>query len=107
MGGFISALLKQRKDAKKAEPNSNKRFKEILDVLNKYNYDDGITPEIVANILQDLGPTFVKLGQLASQQGEYIPQDYCDALTKLRSKVAPMDMETVHSQIEKQSPRGC
>lgn len=101
MGGFISALLKQRKDAKKAEPSSNKRLKEILDVLNKYNYDEGITPEIVANILQDLGPTFVKLGQIASQQGEYIPQDYCDALTKLRSKVAPMDMDTVHSQIEK------
>ena len=101
MGGFISALLRQRKDAKKAEPNSNKRLKEILDVLNRYNYDDGITPGIVANILQDLGPTFVKIGQIASQQGEYIPQDYCDALTQLRSKVAPMDMETVHAQIEK------
>jgi len=101
MSGFISALIKQRRDAKKAEPDSNGRLKEILAILNKYNYDDGITPEIVANILEDLGPTFVKIGQIASQQGEYIPADYCNALTKLRSKVAPMDMETVHSQIEK------
>ena len=101
MSGFISALIKQRKDAKKAEPDSNGRLKEILAVLNKYNYDEGITPEIVASILEDLGPTFVKIGQIASQQGEYIPRDYCDALIKLRSKVAPMDIETVHSQIEK------
>lgn len=45
MSGFISALIKQRKEAKKAEPSSNKRLKEIIDVVRKYNYDDGITPE--------------------------------------------------------------
>ena len=101
MSGFISALIKQRKDAKKAEPDTNGRLREILAVLRKPNYDDGITPEIVANILQDLGPTFVKIGQIASQQSEYIPADYCEALVKLRSKVAPMDIETVHAQIEK------
>ena len=68
MAGFISALLKMRKEAKKAAPDTNGRLKEILDVLKKYNYDDGITPEIVADILQDLGPTFVKIGPIASQQ---------------------------------------
>ena len=101
MSNFITALLKQRKDAKKAEPDTNGRLKEIIAVLRKYNYDDGITPEIVVNILQDLGPTFVKIGQIASQQGEYIPREYSDALAKLRSKVAPMDTETVNAQIEK------
>ena len=101
MSGFISALIKQRKEAKKAEPSSNKRLKEIIDVVRKYNYDDGITPEIIVNILEDLGPTFVKLGQIASQQADYMPAEYSEALAKLRSKVAPMDIATVHSQIEK------
>ena len=101
MSGFISALLKQRKEAKKAEPKSNGRLKEIINIVNKYNYDDGITPEIVVNILQDLGPTFVKLGQIASQQSDYMPAEYCEVLAKLRSNVAPMDLETVHAQIEK------
>ena len=101
MSGFISALIKQRKDAKKAEPDTNGRLKEIITILEKYNYDDGITPEIVVNILQDLGPTFVKIGQIASQQAEYIPPEYCDALVKLRSKAAPMPIEEVHAQIEK------
>ena len=101
MSGFITALIKQRKDAKKAEPDTNGRLKEILTILEKYNYDDGITPEIVVNILQDLGPTFVKIGQIASQQAEYIPPEYCDALVKLRSNAAPMPIEDVHAQIEK------
>jgi len=43
----------------------------------------------------------VKIGQIASQQSEYIPRDYCDALAKLRSNVAPMDFETVNAQVEK------
>jgi ubiquinone biosynthesis protein len=69
--------------------------------LRKYDYAEGFTPEIIVNILEDLGPTFVKLGQIASQQTEYMPDEYIEALAKLRSKVAPMDMETVHAQIEK------
>ena len=101
MAGFISALIKQRRDAKKNSPDINGRFKEIVEIIRKYDYDDGITPEIVVGIIQDLGPTFVKIGQIASQQSEQIPPDYCDALAKLRSSVAPMDLETVHAQVEK------
>ena len=48
-------------------------------------------------ILQDLGPTFVKIGQIASQQAEYLPREYCEALSKLRSSVAPMDIGTVRA----------
>ena len=71
MAGFISALVRQRRDAKKATPNTNSRLKEIIGIIRKYNYDDGITPEIIVGIIQDLGPTFVKIGQIASQQSEY------------------------------------
>ena len=101
LSNFITALIKMRKDARKAQPDTSGRLKEILAILNKYNYDNGITPDIVANILQDLGPTFVKIGQIASQQGDYIPKEYVEALMKLRSKVQPMDLDTVYSQIEK------
>ena len=101
MSGFISALLKQRREAKKAEPDTNGRLKEIIGILRKTNYEDGITPEIVVGWLEELGPTFVKIGQIASQQAAYLPPEYCEALAKLRSKVAPMDIETVNAQIEK------
>ena len=101
MSGFISALIKQRKDAKKAQPDTNGRLREIIGIIRKQNYDNGITPEVVVSILQDLGPTYVKLGQIASQQAEYIPAEYCNALAGLRSKVAPMEFDTVRGQIEK------
>ena len=101
MSGFISALIKQRKDAKKAQPDTNGRLREIIGIIRKQNYDNGITPEVVVNLLEDLGPTYVKIGQIASQQAEYIPADYCNALAGLRSKVAPMDIATVRAQIEK------
>ena len=101
MSGFVTALIKQRREAKKAEPDTNGRLREILGILRKYDYKDGITPEITVQILQDLGPTFVKIGQIASQQGDYLPREYCEALASLRSRVAPMDIATVRSQIEK------
>ena len=100
MSNFVSALIKQRREAKKAEPSSNGRLREIIAVLRKYNYDEGLTPEITVSILQDLGPTYVKIGQIASQQNEYLPREYCEALASLRSRVVPMDIETVHAQIE-------
>lgn len=51
MSGFISALIKQRKDAKKAEPDTNGRLKEIIGILRKQNFDDGITPEVIVSLL--------------------------------------------------------
>ena len=105
MSNFISALVRQRNNAKKAVDTTG-RLKEILAILNKYDYDEGITPEVVVSILQDLGPTFVKIGQIASQQSEQIPHEYCEALARLRSSVAPMDTGTVYAQIEKYLGKG-
>ena len=98
--GFLQALTNARNKTK-GKIDYNARGKEILAILKKYNYEDGLTPEITVSILQDLGPTFVKLGQMASTHTDMLPVEYCEALGALRSNVAPMDSETVHSQIEK------
>ena len=55
MAGFILALIKQRGDARKASPDTRGRFNEILEIIRKYDYDDGITPEIVV-IWNRMGP---------------------------------------------------
>ena len=39
------------------------RLKEILHVLNQHNVTHGINPEKLCSILEDLGPTYVKLGR--------------------------------------------
>ena len=100
MAGFIQALRNARKKTKD-KTDYSARGKEIVAILKKYDYSDGLTPKMTVDILQDLGPTFVKLGQIASTHTDMLPQEYCDALASLRSSVAPMDAETVHSQIEK------
>ena len=43
------------------------RLKEILHVLNQHNVTHGINPEKLCSILEDLGPTYVKLGQIMSR----------------------------------------
>ncbi|MBR3328344.1 MAG: hypothetical protein IKG22_13575 [Atopobiaceae bacterium] len=60
-------------------------------ILKNYDYSDGLTPEMTVDILQDLGPTFVKLGQIASTHTDMLPVEYCDALAQLRSSVAPVE----------------
>ena len=100
MAGFVQALRNARSKTKD-KVDTTARGKEIVAILKKYDYSEGLTPEMTVDILQDLGPTFVKLGQIASTHTDMIPVEYCDALAQLRSSVAPMDIETVHEQIEK------
>ena len=60
----------------------------------------GLDPEKLRLILQDLGPTFIKLGQIFSTRSDVLPAAYCAELTKLRADVAPMPFETVQKTVE-------
>ena len=51
-------------------------------------------------ILEDLGPTFIKIGQIMSLHSDVLPKKYCDELMKLRSDVAPMPFSEVEEVIE-------
>jgi len=77
-----------------------KRLKEIVGILTKHNIITGMTPEMLKSILEELGPTFIKAGQILSMQPNILPPEYCKELEKLRSDVAPMSFETVRSVLE-------
>ncbi|MCD7739232.1 MAG: AarF/UbiB family protein [Lachnospiraceae bacterium] len=79
---------------------STSRTTEIIAVLRKHNIRKGISPEKLRLILEDLGPTFIKLGQIASLHPDILPQAYCDELSKLCSNVAPMPCDEVVEIIE-------
>jgi ubiquinone biosynthesis protein len=51
-------------------------------------------------VAQDLGPSFVKLGQLLSTRGDVIPADIIEELKKLQDDVAPVDFESIRMQVE-------
>lgn len=76
------------------------RLKEIVEVLSKYELVKGINPEKLRLIIEDLGPTFVKLGQIMSMRSDILSEDYCLELKKLRADVKPMSIEEIKSVIQ-------
>lgn len=76
------------------------RLKEITAVLHKHAISRGVTPEKLRLILEDLGPTYIKLGQIMSLRSDILPKKYCDELMKLCSDVAPMPFDQVIDVIQ-------
>jgi len=56
--------------------------------------------ERVREVLEQLGPTFIKFGQLLSMRPDVVPQDFIDELRKLQEAVPPDPYEKVRPVIE-------
>lgn len=50
--------------------------------------------------LEELGPTFVKLGQILSTRADLLPPVYIEELEKLQDAVPPVDVSAIHDLIE-------
>jgi ubiquinone biosynthesis protein len=51
-------------------------------------------------LLESLGPTFIKLGQMLSTRPDLIPEEYSEELGRLRDDVPPIPFEQVKDAIE-------
>lgn len=60
------------------------------------------TPEVLRNILVDLGPVYVKLGQLLSTRPDLLPADYIDTLSSLQANVPAVPWSEVEVLIRQQ-----
>lgn len=58
------------------------------------------SPEELANDLETLGPTFVKLGQVLSTRPDLLPEPYLIALARLQDSIAPFPFEEAQQLIE-------
>ena len=85
----------------KAKIDNRARLREITAVLRKHHITRGVTPEKLRAILEELGPTYVKLGQIMSLHSDVLPQRYCDELMKLTSEVTPMPFSEVEEVINR------
>ncbi|HEY8039736.1 MAG TPA: AarF/ABC1/UbiB kinase family protein [Polyangiaceae bacterium] len=51
-------------------------------------------------VLQDLGPSFIKLGQIASTRGDVLPPELIVELKKLQDDVPPVPFEAIKEVVE-------
>ena len=82
------------------------RGAEILSIFAKHNfYIGGFTPVELRTTLEDLGPTYVKIGQIMSSRVDMLPENYCKELEKLRQNVQPLDPLVARAVIEQETGR--
>ena len=75
------------------------RIVQMLSIVRKYDIFHGLTPRSMRKMLEELGPTFVKAGQILSMRSEILPESFCRELAKLRTEVEPMAREEVLSTL--------
>lgn len=56
--------------------------------------------ERIVEALQELGPTFVKLGQILSTRPDLVPAALCDELKRLQDRVSPIPFEEARGVLE-------
>ena len=96
--------MSEQQNSEKGKKTNKKRAAAILGVFAKHNfYSNGFTPEELRTTLEDLGPTYVKIGQIMSSRTDILPKAYCQELEKLRSDVKPLPAEAARAVIELES----
>lgn len=64
-----------------------------------------LSPRRVRLVLEELGPSFVKLGQLMSTRADIFPPEYIEELRKLQDRVPPIPFTEIQEVIEEELKR--
>jgi ubiquinone biosynthesis protein len=59
-------------------------------------------PERLRMVIVELGPTFIKLGQILSTRDDLIPTEFIKELEKLQDTVPPSDFALIREQVEQE-----
>jgi predicted unusual protein kinase regulating ubiquinone biosynthesis (AarF/ABC1/UbiB family) len=96
--------------------SSAARQREIVEVFIRHGWDymrqlltlgkgdepELPAPEVLCNILTDLGPVYVKLGQLLSTRPDLLPPAYIQALSHLQANVAPVGWDAIEATLRRE-----
>ncbi len=77
-----------------------RRIAEIFRVARKYEIWNNITPVRLRCALEELGPMFVKMGQILANRSEILSPRFCDELSCLRTEVEPVPYRVVLECLE-------
>ncbi len=64
------------------------------------NYENFSTAERIRMSFEELGPTFVKLGQLLATRPDLVPEDYVIEFSKLHGNVQPLPFEILQGVLQ-------
>jgi ubiquinone biosynthesis protein len=62
-------------------------------------------PEQLRLLIEDLGPTFIKLGQIMSTRGDLLPAGYREELIKLQDSAPPVSGDQIRATFEEEFGR--
>lgn len=79
-----------------------RRLREISSILRKHKFLRGFSPEEFRAMLEDLGPSFVKIGQTLSTRSEILPKAFCDELEKLQMACEPLPFDEMLAALDAQ-----
>ena len=65
-------------------------------------FTDAGGPARIRAMLQQLGPTYVKIGQMMASRSDILPPEWIDELSKLQSEAAPFGYEDVVAIVTKE-----
>jgi ubiquinone biosynthesis protein len=63
------------------------------------------SPQRIRRVLEELGPSFIKLGQLMSTRADIFPTEYIEEFTKLQDQVSPVPFSDIKRVIEQELRR--
>ena len=94
---------------------ASKRFKEIVKVFSRYglkyilynnNKNNNKLPENLRKAFEELGPTFIKIGQILSTRPDLLPEKYIKELAKLQDSI-PEEPFDIMKDVFKESINKC
>ena len=71
-----------------------------LGPIKKLDVVDMSLPVRIRKVLEELGPTFIKLGQILSVRPDLIPLGFCREFEKLQDEVPALEYEKVEEEIK-------
>lgn len=78
-------------------------FGRFLPRARKKNISESISaPEHLRLAFEELGPTFIKLGQLLSSRNDLLSPAYIEELSKLQDRVSPLPFAAIKSTVEQE-----
>jgi ubiquinone biosynthesis protein len=80
------------------------RGRAIIGATPKHTGEHVPLAQRLRRVLEELGPTYVKLGQVMSTRADLIPEDWVQEFKKLQNQVPGVDYSLIHHSLQREFP---